>query len=175
LRYAGHSCSILLALCQPCRIALCGAILAGIYGALHDQISYTISPEYFTKLKFRQFWYADFDRGDRVFAGTVGFLASWWVGLIAAWLLARAGLGELPPARRRTRTIQAFAIVAVVAVAAGIVAALIGAARTHGGDLDLAAVATRPVARSAASRVAHLHLGSYLGSCLVSRGGTVCP
>ena len=28
-------------------IAALGAVLAGCYGALHDQISYTISPEYF--------------------------------------------------------------------------------------------------------------------------------
>ena len=41
-------------------IAALGAVLAGCYGALHDQISYTISPEYFTKVKFEQFRYADF-------------------------------------------------------------------------------------------------------------------
>jgi hypothetical protein len=42
------------------RIALLGAVVAGGYGAAHDQASYAISPEYFTKLKFRQFAYADF-------------------------------------------------------------------------------------------------------------------
>ena len=42
-----------------------GAVLAGCYGALHDQISYTISPEYFTKVKFEQFRYADFGCGNR--------------------------------------------------------------------------------------------------------------
>jgi len=29
-----------------------GAVMALMYGAIHDQISYTISPEYFTKYKF---------------------------------------------------------------------------------------------------------------------------
>jgi hypothetical protein len=31
-------------------ISLLGAVLAGLYGAAHDQLSYTISKEYFTKL-----------------------------------------------------------------------------------------------------------------------------
>ena len=48
------------------RISLLGAVLAGIYGAVHDQISYTISDEYFTKLKFPQFWYANFGFPPRV-------------------------------------------------------------------------------------------------------------
>ena len=34
------------------RIALVGGVVAGAYGILHDQITYSISPEYFTKLKF---------------------------------------------------------------------------------------------------------------------------
>ena len=33
------------------RIALLGAIVAGCYCALHDQVGYAISPEYFTKLE----------------------------------------------------------------------------------------------------------------------------
>jgi hypothetical protein len=32
-----------------------GAALGGIYGVLHDQLTYTIGPEYFTRLKFDQF------------------------------------------------------------------------------------------------------------------------
>ncbi len=32
------------------RVSLLGAVLAGIYGAIHDQVSFTVSPEYFTKL-----------------------------------------------------------------------------------------------------------------------------
>src|SRR5437773_893001 len=77
------------------RLALLGAAIAGAYGAVHDQVSYTISPEYFTKVKFHQFAYADFGWPPRVFAAEVGFLASSLVGLIAGWLLARLGLAEL--------------------------------------------------------------------------------
>src|SRR5438105_3464978 len=87
------------------KISALGAVLAGFYGAIHDQLSYTISPEYFTKMKFIQFSYADFGWPQRVFASEVGFLASWWVGGIGGWILARFGLDELPnPPRRKTIT-----------------------------------------------------------------------
>jgi hypothetical protein len=62
------------------RIALLGGVVAGSNGAVHDQVSYAISPEYFTKLKFKQFSWADFGWPPRLFAGEVGFLATWWVG-----------------------------------------------------------------------------------------------
>ena len=69
--------------------AIAGALIAGLYGIVHDQITFTISPEYFTKLKFKQFHYADFGLGDRVFVATIGFLATWWVGLFLGWFFGR--------------------------------------------------------------------------------------
>src|SRR3954468_16183226 len=112
------------------RVSLLGALFAGIYGAVHDQVSYAISPEYFTKLKFHQFWYADFGFHPRVFAAEVGFLASWWVGMIIAWLLARLGLTELPPAERRTTTIVAFIVVFLLALIGGGCGLVLGIGRS---------------------------------------------
>ncbi|MEM6916537.1 MAG: hypothetical protein AAF491_08230 [Verrucomicrobiota bacterium] len=84
-------------------ITLVGALVAGIYGILHDQVTYSISSEYFTRFKFHQFSYAEPERGGpRVFAGTIGFLATWWVGAILAWVMARVSLwrkGTLPPVK----------------------------------------------------------------------------
>jgi hypothetical protein len=77
-------------------VALAGGSIAGVYGMLHDQVTYSISPEYFTKLKFNQFRYADLGLGDRVFVSTIGFLASWWVGFMAAWFLARQWIPNQP-------------------------------------------------------------------------------
>ena len=56
---------------------LFGALLGGLYGMLHDQISYTISREYFTDFKFHQFRYADFHLPERLYVGIIGFLATW--------------------------------------------------------------------------------------------------
>lgn len=80
--------------------ALAGALLAGIYGVLHDQITFRISDEYFTRNKFDQFHYARPKSGSELeFASRIGFLATWWVGALSAWVLARiavARAGKVP-------------------------------------------------------------------------------
>jgi hypothetical protein len=114
------------------RIALVGAAVAGAYGAVHDQVSYTISSEYFKKVKFRQFAWADLGLPPRVFASEIGFLATWWVGLFAGWFLARAGLAEVPAAGRRGCVARSFAVVFVVALVVGSGGALLGLILTRG-------------------------------------------
>ena len=37
------------------KLALTGAVLTGLFGILHDQITYTISPEYFTRINSTSF------------------------------------------------------------------------------------------------------------------------
>lgn len=72
-------------------ISLIAAILAGIYGIIHDHITYAISPEYYTKFKFIQFDLVN--KQDermvhpRIFVTVVGFLATWWFGLILGSIL----------------------------------------------------------------------------------------
>lgn len=57
-------------------------VVAGIYGILHDQITYSISPEYFTKFKYRQFGFEpEWFGGHRATVALIGFLATWWMGL----------------------------------------------------------------------------------------------
>ena len=107
-------------------LGVVGAVLAGSYGALHDQLSFTISAEYFTQLKFRQFHWANAGLPPRVFASVVGFLATWWAGLITGWVLARLGLDEFPAAERRRTAGRAFAIVLGAAVVFGLLGMAIG-------------------------------------------------
>lgn len=57
-------------------------LVAGVYGILHDQITYSISPEYFTKFKYRQFGFEpEWFGGHRATVAAIGFLATWWMGL----------------------------------------------------------------------------------------------
>ena len=58
---------------------------------IHNQISYTVAPEYFTKFKFRQFGLTEMPLPDRVRASMVGFLASWWMGIPIGLLVGAAG------------------------------------------------------------------------------------
>lgn len=55
-------------------------LIAGAYGALHNQVSYTISPEYFHRFKFIQFLVHDAWQ-NRWGAAVVGWRAAWWTGL----------------------------------------------------------------------------------------------
>jgi hypothetical protein len=150
-------------------IAVLGAGVSGLYGALHDQISYTISPEYFTKLKFNQFAWADAGWQPRVFAALIGFLATWWVGLIAGWLLARLGLAGLPATVRRRCTIRAFAIMLTITPICGSLGALLGFVEGQTSDLSgwksfqtLLGVEDLP----SFVIVAQLHNAGYLGALL---------
>ena len=72
-------------------ILLITPIICGIYGVLHDQFTYTISPEYFTKFKFIQFQTAE-AIPNRLAVSIVGFKATWWVGIPLGIVLALIGL-----------------------------------------------------------------------------------
>lgn len=148
--------------------ALAGSLLAGFYGAAHDQLSYTLSPEYFTKLKAPQFWYADFGWPPRVFAAEVGFLAGWGVGLIAGWFLARLGLARLPDELRRAATIRAFAIVASVTLLGGGAGLLLGYWRMQSplAAWDEWQTLLQLDDLRGFVLVAYLHAGSYAGALL---------
>ena len=74
-------------------IACLGSAIAGLYGVIHDQITYSISAEYFTRLKFIQFRWADIGLPTRAFVAEIGFLATWW-GRIHRRLGARADHGS---------------------------------------------------------------------------------
>ncbi|MEM9367894.1 MAG: hypothetical protein AAGD07_18025 [Planctomycetota bacterium] len=72
-------------------LLLVACLISGIYGAVHNQVSYTVSHEYFTKFKFQQFQISP-HLHDRWGAALVGWQASWWMGLIIGCFLIPAGL-----------------------------------------------------------------------------------
>lgn len=72
-------------------VVVLAIFVSGLYGILHNQISYTVSPEYFTKFKFRQFGLVDTPLPERVRASLVGLLASWWLGIPIGLLIGAAG------------------------------------------------------------------------------------
>ena len=151
------------------KVALVGAVLAAAYGILHDNITFAIGPEYFTNLKFDQFRYADIGLGDRIFVSTIGVLATWWVGFIAGWFLARRLLPNQPRQNAMRQVRKGFAIVFACGLMAGGLGYLYGVWR--GPDADYSAwsgVANRldisdiwPFVR-----VAYIHNASYIGGVI---------
>jgi hypothetical protein len=87
-------------------------LLAGLYGMIHNQISYTVGPEYFTRFKFLQVHIAE-ALPYRTGAAIVGWRASWWMGLVIGAPIAFAAL-FLPDARSMAR---AFLRVSLLVVA----------------------------------------------------------
>jgi MFS family permease len=92
-------------------LVLLAIVLAGLYGAIHNQISYTVSPEYFTKFKFRQFGIEGMNLPDRARASIVGFLASWWMGIPIGLLVGGFGFIHSSHWRMFRITLLSFAVV----------------------------------------------------------------
>jgi hypothetical protein len=144
-------------------LAVVGALIAGGFGAIHDQVTYTISPEYFTRLKFVQFRWADLGFPARVFVSEIGFLATWWVGLIAAWFLARLALLKFTsPGKRVMWALAAMVGMTSVCAVVGYFCGphLLASRRNWIYVLPEMGVTDQ----TAFCRVAAIHLGSYAGA-----------
>ena len=73
---------IIFAFLATIGISIC---FAGLFGIIHDQITYSICNEYYTKFKFHQFGLTEISGeailpNPRIAVAKVGFLATWWVG-----------------------------------------------------------------------------------------------
>lgn len=155
-----------------------GGLLAGLYGSLHDQVTYTLGPEYFTALKFHQFaWARPGLGGERLFAGVIGFHATWWLGALVAWILVRVSLwhGErIPPSRVMG---MAFLVVFLVSALAGFGGRLWGCWRETTGYVQGWHDLMNSLGISdedAFMSVAYIHNASYLGGMLGMMGGLIC-
>lgn len=108
-------------------IIIISIILASIYGILHNQISYSISSEYFTKFKFRQFnFYFMGQNQPRQTASLVGALSTWWFGLLLGLIIGTLGMIQ-----KNLKIMWKSAIGAIIrtlgmAIGIGIIGILIG-------------------------------------------------
>jgi len=94
-------------------------VLCGLFGALHDQISYTVSPEYFTHFKFHQFHLLG-PEPERLRVAAVGVLATWWMGIPIGATLGTIGLSARDARTMLRETLRAFVIVAAVSLIFGL-------------------------------------------------------
>ncbi|MBL7745182.1 MAG: hypothetical protein JNN00_17030 [Chitinophagaceae bacterium] len=97
-------------------------LIAGVYGILHDQVTYTISQEYFTKFKYRQFGFKPaWCNGHRQTVAVIGFLATWWVGLWTGLIIGLTGLIYPDHHIMKKGVTNAIKIVFVTAVIFGLI------------------------------------------------------
>ncbi|SFL06510.1 hypothetical protein SAMN04488518_1262 [Pseudovibrio ascidiaceicola] len=137
-------------------------LLAGIYGVIHNQVSYAVSPGYFHEFKFIRFG-IDPTHHNRVGASIVGFMASWWMGVLIGLPIY---LGALFVKGTRTFAytfLNAASIVVTVTVILGI-AALITSFFTLGPDTLPPWMNNREVTNPLAfARAGTMHNFSYIG------------
>lgn len=106
-------------------IILIAPIIGGIYGILHDQLTYTISPEYYTKFKFYQFGLATAGNEavflhPRLEVSIVGFMATWWMGLPIGLILGLVGLIHSSDKMLKA-TLKSIVVTMVVALSTGLI------------------------------------------------------
>lgn len=67
-------------------------LIASVFGIVHDQITYSIAPEYYTKFKFIQFGLVEYSSvyidNVRLLVSVVGVMATWWMGLFIGIIYA---------------------------------------------------------------------------------------
>ena len=103
-------------------------LAAALFGALHNQASYTLGPSYFHNFKFPQFRIAP-DTPPRLGAAWVGVQASWWMGFLVGLPPFVLGWLTIPdPARFWRAGLTAIAAALAVTVLAAIAGAAFGVA-----------------------------------------------
>ncbi|HWB94774.1 MAG TPA: hypothetical protein VG605_23120 [Puia sp.] len=106
-------------------------VIACIYGVGHDQVTYSVSPEYYTKFKFIQFNLADSGAAQhmtqpRSAVVMVGVKAGWWMGAIIGAVLGLFALGYRNSDRMFQSAMQALGLVLVVTIVCGGIGYLYG-------------------------------------------------
>lgn len=144
------------------------AIVAGIYGLLHDQISYTFSNEYFTRFKFIQFNIPWAYENPRLGAAYVGVLATWWVGAIIFLILGLFGFMFASPKEMAVNLAKSFMVVVIIAFLTGLFGLGLGYYEVN--DITISSYmiwvtpgVTNPIQFA---RVGYMHNASYLGGLI---------
>lgn len=114
-----------------CLIILVATVIAAIYGVGHDQVTYSISPEYYTKFKFIQFNLADAAAAQhmtqpRSAVVLTGVKGTWWMGVLIGVVLGLAGLIFRDPDTMFASALQALWLVLLVVILAGVAGGLYG-------------------------------------------------
>lgn len=141
-------------------------LIAGIYGIVHDQITYSISPEYFTKFKYRQFGFEpEWFGGHRQTVAAIGFLATWWMGMFIGITLGLLSLSFPDHKTMAAILSKSIGIVFVVTVLTAIIGFMYGRFYLTKTGVDWW-LPDDLIDRSAFITVGSIHNFSYLGGVI---------
>jgi len=114
-----------------CLIVLVATVVASIYGVGHDQVTYSISPEYYTKFKFIQFNLADSAAAQhmtqpRSAVVLTGVKATWWMGVLIGVVLGLVAFIFPDADSMFSYALRALGLVLLVTIVAGVVGGFYG-------------------------------------------------
>ena len=147
-------------------LCFCAMFAAALFGAVHNQISFTVGASYFYDVKFAQFEIHP-SAQNRIGASIVGALASWWMGLFMGMPAFLFGLFT-QPGRRRYFYAGMKAIMVAISVTA--ICSFVGLAFAHIADINTL-VSYLPSLDAFSNpegfvRAAILHDASYFGGLI---------
>lgn len=142
------------------------ALAAALFGAIHNQVSYTLGPTYFTAFKFIQFGIGE-ALPHRFGASLVGIQASWWMGPLIGLPAFLYGLFAVPQPRTYFAAGIGAIIVVILLTGFGALTGLIGGLVADAtGILDPYLNFREGPTRSDFLRAGFMHDASYLGGAL---------
>ncbi|WP_264551654.1 hypothetical protein [Flavobacterium sp. N2038] len=64
-------------------------VIAILFGVLHNQFTFTLSNEFFTKVLFERFGFVEYGRNTpRLTVSIIGAWSTWWIGLVSGLVFA---------------------------------------------------------------------------------------
>ena len=148
-------------------------IAAGMYGIIHDFITYKISHEYYTKFKFVQFGFIAPDNKLPIntlqLLVATGWAATWWVGCLAGLVFSLVAVYNTKIKNSIAFTLRATVILFLTAIVSGLLGYNIGHFATPLSLPDLAefcyecATIKKPANFTTAG---YIHNFSYIGGLL---------
>jgi hypothetical protein len=158
-------------------IIIIAPLIGGIYGILHDQFTYTISPEYYTKFKFYQFGLMDIGNeaifpNPRIEVSVVGFMATWWMGIPIGLILGLVGLTHKNHGQMFRTTLEAILLTVIVAFVTGLIGLTYG--KFHLADIGVDWwLPDNLIDKKNFISVGSMHNFSYLGGLTGLIAGTI--
>lgn len=107
-----------------CFLLLIGTTVAGFYGAIHNQISYTLCPEFFINIRFKEF-NIPAEEG-RWGSAVIGWKNTWKFGLALSLILSFIGLLHPTAGRMLNVTFKSILINIGIAFLIGLLGLLLG-------------------------------------------------
>ncbi|MFN3403004.1 MAG: hypothetical protein ACK40G_02840 [Cytophagaceae bacterium] len=150
-------------------LLLLAPVIAGTYGALHDQFTFTISPEFFTKYRFINVFGDQSSKWQepgyqRLGAAIVGWKYSWKLGLLAGVVLSFTGLIHSNAGRMLSNTLQSYFIALIVSFLVGVIGLATGIFTSL--DANMVNIPEGVENVSAFKAVETMHNFSYMGGII---------